>query len=225
MGWTMRPYVLLAAAVVVGSSVPAFAGYTFTTNADTFNNTDTPPSGRSVGDLFAVNAGTFAAYAPDTAQDPQMGQFDVPNYGYTLNATVTSIEGQRVNYTGTYEIFFNFSETDTRDPGDVRISAGAFAASATFAGNGLFTNLSGTLTQTQGPASPTFPDYFARYGNNPIELAATYVANPGGATGTLTSTFRQNAVVPEPAAAGLLGVGAVGLLARRRPRAARCARR
>jgi hypothetical protein len=49
--------------------------------------------------------------------------------------------------------------------------------------------------------------------------AATLVSSNGGRIGTGTTSFLGLAGVPEPASAGLLGVVALGMLARRRRQA------
>src|SRR5262249_27224691 len=150
--------------------------------------------------------GTFAAYVADTIFDPQINGNDLSNYGYTLTGTVTSVMGEMVDYSGTYEIFYNLDGNHTLDPGDLRVSAGTFVASAVFtpANTATFT---GTLTQTQGPQNPAFADL--SYGGNPVSLTGNYIGNlTDPSVGTLESTLRQGAsAVPEPSAIALLALG------------------
>jgi hypothetical protein len=205
----MRIACALSFALVVSFTATTFAGYTVQTGIDGVANTDNPPSGATLGDSFTVSQGTFAAYAPDTILDPQINGGDLGNYGYTLTGNVANVTGLVVNYTGTYEIFYNLDGNNTLDAGDLRVSAGNFAAQATFTptNTAVFT---GTLTQTQGAENPAFSDL--SYGGNPVSLVGNYVGNPTNPlVGTLESTLRQNTPVPEPSSVVLALLGAVAI--------------
>ncbi|HEY2762138.1 MAG TPA: PEP-CTERM sorting domain-containing protein [Pirellulales bacterium] len=199
----------LGVVLMCASAHNSFAGFTVQTGVDPVNNTDNPPAGATLGDSFTVPAGTFAAYVPDTPLDPQINGGDLNNYAYTITGTVTSVLGDIVDYSGTYEIFYNLDGNHTLDAGDIRVSAGTFAATATFALSSNTAEFNGTLTQTQGAANPAFADL--SYGGSPVTLIGSYIGNPTNPlVGTLESTLRQNATaVPEPSSSVLLIIGGV----------------
>ncbi len=207
---------------------PALAGFTATTAGVTVNNTAQNAGYATVGDTFNINDGTFLSYLPDGPQDPQITGADLPNFGYTINATISNIAGNVVTYNGTYRIFYNLNNNDTYESGtDASVSAGNTAITATFDPlTGTTATLVGTLTQTQGPTGPgagNFADLAARYNNNPVDLTGTYLG-AGGATGTLVDgIIRQSApATPLPSSAamglGVLGLAGAAAFLRRKPK-------
>jgi hypothetical protein len=201
---------------------PALAGYTFATNFDPVITTDVGTPGKSPGDTFSVKVGTFSSFAPDTPADIQLTAAQVAAMGFTIDGIIDSLAGDTINYSGTYEIFFNVDGNDTRNPADLRVSQGTFVFSAEFApiiNTGAFT---GALTQILGPQVPTLPDL--SYGGNVIDFGGVYQALPFvGLLPQAKINFLQAAnPVPEPSTIALWGIGMLTLcLARVRGRSPR----
>ena len=207
-----------AAALGLGAS-SARAGFVATSGPDAVTLTDSMPS---LGDAFTISAGTFSTFVPNTPQDPQITT-DLDRYGYAFDSTATSVNPTTtaVGYTGNYRIFYNVDGNDTYDPsaGDLSVSFGTLNASilpVTSAGGNTLTVTFGALMQTQGPENPAFADL--SYGGNDVGVNGTLIVPTSGSpvTGTAALTFTQLAPIPEPTTAGLIGVAAAGLLARRR---------
>ncbi len=197
----------LIGAVCLTVTTPALAGYTFTTNFDAVSQTDVGAPGKSPGDSFSVKVGTFSTFEPDSPADIQLTPAQVAAIGYTIAGIIDSIAGNTINYSGTYEFFFNVDGNDTRDPADLRVSQGTFVLSAEFApiiNTGGFT---GALTQILGPQVPTLPDL--SYGGNVIDFGGVYQAIPFVPLMAVAEiVFLQEAhIVPEPSTIALWGVG------------------
>ena len=197
-------------AVCLTVTTPAFAGYTFTTNFDPVTTTDVGAPGKSPGDTFSVKVGTFSSFEPDTPADIQLTPAQVAAMGYTIDGVVDSFAGETINYSGTYEFFFNTDGNDTRDLADLRVSLGTFALSAEFApiiNTGAFT---GALTQILGPEVPELPDL--SYGGTVIDFGGVYQALPFiPLLAAAKIVFLQVHAVPEPSAIVLWGVGLAAL--------------
>lgn len=204
-----------AAALLGGSS--AFAGFTVTTGTNGVNTPQGAQPGPQVGDTFATSApGTFTGYVADTPADPQLTGADLPFYRYTLNGAVSNVSGALSNiitYTGTYDIFYDLGLDGSKSTGDPDVSAGNFSITGTFNGTPIAA-LTGTLTQTSGPTNPAFRDLSE--GGNPVLYTGTYTETNPGVSGTIQGALRQNAIVPEPASLGLLGIAGIATLRRRR---------
>jgi hypothetical protein len=219
----MRRKYLLASVLVAAAATPVFAGYTATTSVDTVLTPEGSQPGPQVGDTFDTQtSGGFLTYTPDTPNDPQITGGDLPNYRYTLDGTVASVDTLTgmVDYTGTYRIFYDLNHNGLYDSGsDPSVSSGDFNITATFIPGTNNATLSGDLTQTAGPSNPAFADLSE--GGNPVLYTGTYDGTEPGVLGTIVGTLRQNAVVvPEPASFSLLAIGAVSLMGRRRRRPA-----
>jgi hypothetical protein len=213
-------FLLWASCLAVTS--PALAGYTFTTNFDAVTTTDVGTPGKSPGDTFSIKVGTFSAFEPDTPADIQLTPAQVAAMGFTIAGVVDSVVGNTINYSGTYEIYFNTDGNDTRDLADLRVSQGTFALGAEFApiiNTGAFI---GTLNQLLGPEDPALPDL--SYGGNAIDFGGVYQAIPFVPLMAVAEiVFLQDAqIVPEPATITLWGIGLAALcmvkLRRRLPR-------
>lgn len=208
----------LTAIAVSALAGPAMAGFTVTTGTDLVLTPDSGLPGASIGDTFATasgtGAGTFAAYAPDTASDPQIAFADLNRYRYTFNGAVVSAVGPVITYAGNYSIFYDLDTPINGQGGaDVLVSGGLFSIVATFVTGDLAT-LAGTLTQTQGPGNPAFTDL--SYGGFPVTYTGTYTGTTPGVSGFIQGTLRQNAIIPAPGAACVLGAAMLGTARRRR---------
>jgi hypothetical protein len=216
MRWDLLRAVIFLWLAAIAS--PVSAGYLAETNFDVVNNTGVGWFGASPGDTFAITAGTIAALFPDAPADLHIPAGTLHNYGYTMNGTAVSVAGGVVHYHGTYEIFYNLDGNNTRNPGDLRVSAGTLTAEATIVpllNMGVF---NGQLTQTQGPQIPSLPD--VSYGGNPIDWFGIYVGIPlFPAIATMQSTLRQDVLpVPEPTSFAVLAIGLAGLVCFRKRR-------
>jgi len=202
-------FLLWASCLAVTS--PALAGYTFTTNFDPVTTTDVGAPGKSPGDTFSVKVGTFSSFVPDGPGDIQLTPAQVLAMGYTIAGIVDSVAGNTINYSGTYEIFFNTDANDTRDLADLRVSQGTFALSAQFApiiNTGAFT---GALHQILGPENGSLPDL--SYGGNSIDFGGVYQAIPFvPLLAAAEIVFLQKGIpVPEPSSLALWGIGLAAL--------------
>lgn len=198
-------------AICLAVTSPAWAGYTFTTNFDPVTTTDIGAPGKSPGDTFSVKVGTFSTFEPDSPADIQLTPAQVAAIGYTIAGVVDSIVGNTINYSGTYEFFFNVDGNDTRDLADLRISQGTFVLSAEFApiiNTGAFT---GALTQILGPQDASLPDL--SYGGNVIDFGGVYQAIPFVPLKAVAEIVFLQKVhhVPEPSSIALWGVGLAAL--------------
>ena len=217
---TLLTVATLAAASLAFAAPAAHAGFTATSGTDNVTVLFPTPS---VGNTLIINnnpnAGTLATYTPDTPADPQIGNSgtnDIALYGYTINALGTTLNTDgSVTYAGIYEIFYNTDGNDTRDGTDISVSAGNITFVANQIGNTQLQVTAGELMQLTGPANPAFAD-LSYGGSNVGFVGFINVPTVPGTSGTANLTFRQNAPIPEPATAGLIGVAAAGLLARRR---------
>jgi hypothetical protein len=211
----MKRKLILCGCLALGSTaVPVFAGYTAVTNPTTV---DTPSSGGpAVGDAFDTpTPGSFLSFIGDTPADPTITGGDLSRYLYTLNGSINSIDTLAgvINYTGSYDIFYDLAGSGMFNASDPTVSAGNFDIDATFIPATNNAALTGTLTQTTGPSNPAFDDL--SYGGNPVDVTGTYVGNDPGVSGIIDATLRQNAV-PEPTSMAFLGLGALALLRKRR---------
>jgi hypothetical protein len=217
IGGIMRRKCFFTSALVLASAAPVFAGYTAVTNTTTVSTPEQNPGGPTVGDTFATTTpGSFATYIPDTPNDPQITQNDLSAFRYTLNGSIQTINTTAglIDYTGNYSIFYDINNNNTYDPGtDPIVSAGTFTIDATFIPLTNDATLVGTLTQTTGPAQG-FADLSE--GGHSVNYTGTYMGTDPGVSGTIQGTLTQTAVVPEPASLGLIGIGSLGLLRRRR---------
>jgi hypothetical protein len=199
--------------LVLTAAAPALAGYVAVSGlSDPVIVSD---STISTGDTLIVNSGTFSNYQPDGLSDPQIAG-DLPRYGWTLNATAGSQSGGIWTYSGNYVVFYDVDNDDLFDDAtDYHLSKGlaSFTVQPVLNLSTIqLTVTAGQLNQSQGPELPsTFADI--SYGN-PIGFGGTITINnaaPANSSTALTFT-----AVPEPAALGLLGMGALALVRRKR---------
>lgn len=203
----IRPVAVALVAVGCGVST-ASAGFTADSGTDVVDMLSYVPG---VGNVFQIQAGTFSTYTPDTAPGGDLARF-----GYVIDAVgCWTNTGGSVTYEGTYEIFYNLDNNDTRDVGDLRISEGTIELDITLVDEifGLALQVTaGKLTQVDGPENPAYAD---------VKAAANYVALVGfvliptnpGTTGTADLSFMA---IPEPASLALMAVGGAVAMLRRR---------
>jgi hypothetical protein len=208
-----RKFALCGCLVFAASAVPALAGFTAVTNPTVVNTPAT--GGPAVGDAFNTpTPGSFTTFIGDTPADPTITGGDLSHYLYLLNGSIASITGPIIDYTGTYDIFYDLAGSGAFNVNDPTVSAGNFNITATFIPATNDAALTGSLTQTSGPSNPAFRDL--SYGGNPVVVTGSYFGTNPGVSGIIDATLRQNAVVPEPSSLALLGIGGLTLLRRRR---------
>lgn len=205
---------MIALVAVAGLASSALAGYTATIAPTVVNTPAGPNPGPDVGDAFTTQAnGFFLSFLGDTPADLQLTGGDLNHYGFNLTGAVSSVNlllGQ-VSYAGNYTIFYDI---DLNGSADALVSGGTFTIDAQFDPTGVSAILTGMLTQTMPASNPAFGDL--SYGGNPVIFTGAYVGTVPGQQGVIDGVLRQNAFIPAPGAAALLGLS--GLVATRRRR-------
>lgn len=182
---------LLAVALIAGVAHSGFA-FIAVTGADGESNAKGPGNsapGAQVGDTFTVDDGTFVTYLPGY-NDPTITKNDLGNYAYILNGTVASVSGNMVDYTGTYEIYYDATASQSVNEADYAFSSGTFTLGVDFNGTGPVYTADGILTQTSGP-SPSFTSQgYDGFAEDQADFIGTYTqSDPAGGfvQGTLSS--------------------------------------
>lgn len=201
---------LVYAAIVASLGVPSLshAGFVASTNSFAAANTS---SFNTLGNvLTTTTAGRLVNFDPDGPSDPQIAGGDLSSYRFTLSGTATSVVGSAVTYVGNYQLYYDFA-------GGINVSSGSATFTALQTSSRLDI-LSGQLVQSAGPANPAFTDLAAKYNYNPLSISGTFTQSATDPKkGLLQINFEQTGQpVPEPASMAILGLGALGLVKRRR---------
>lgn len=216
----MRKYLLLlAAAAMVVMAAPSQAGYYATFGPVVVDTPDANGNFKAdVGETFSTanvgaprltTSGTFNSFFGDGGPgDPELNNADLALYGFELLGSVSAVNDNVVDYTGSYA-FRYFDPSNTI----YDVSQGSFAIQAIFDANGV-ASFSGSLNQLVGPpAGGPWVD-FASFG--PVTISGIYRPTVPGQQGIISGAINGSSAIPEPGSLALLAMGALPLLGLRR---------
>jgi hypothetical protein len=201
-----------AAVMFIGA--PAFAAFNYSVNySDTANNSTYP----ATGTITTTNALTFFTVAPGGSVSGSNTPTTVGLFSITPVSTATSGSGQftltSTHFTDTFSLQY-VANLNGSDP---------IGAPGTFVVGGNITgDLSSDADNTVISGLTGLPTTVVANGIT-YDVSLNSIRNPGviSAGGNTGGVSLDIAAVPEPASFSLIGLGAFGLLARRRAAAKR----
>lgn len=159
-------------------------GFGFSLSGATVVNNDINGNGKAeVGDSFSITGAIFSNYRAFGGA-PTLDDNDLNRYSATINGTAVAVDGNTVEYNGTFSLVYNgpVLANEVIERGTLKLRAAY--------GQGGAADVTGVFTANPGAESTVAPfntTDFAPY--NTGRFFGKYLPAPGGATGTLSANL------------------------------------